>query len=231
MQTHTLTCICLVFAQVYSHPRKNLMTFSCMGKPLPPAVVRSQYRSVLSKIESGKLSVRRRSVLATVMKDRHVFRGGTSIDDEDDKERRRYYTDLIAECKDERVQTTTTSKKTQTRKKKKSVTRVNLVGRRVIMSADEFGGSENECYHGIVIGKGRYQQRGKTKNGFKVRWHDGDEDFWCAHTHAYIRIVNVETHTYMHAVHPHIYTHTCHQVIQRTHRLFDFRRGRRRRFC
>ena len=43
---------------------------------------------------------RRRSIISTVMKARHVFRGGTSIDD-DDKERREYYTKIIAECKNE----------------------------------------------------------------------------------------------------------------------------------
>ena len=63
-------------------------------------------------------------------------------------------------------------KKKSTRKRsKKSASRINLVGRRVVMSADEFGGSSNECYQGIVIGKGKYIHRsnGKTYNDFKVR--------------------------------------------------------------
>ena len=62
--------------------------------------------------------------------------------------------------------------------KKKSPAKIDLVGRRVIMSADMFGGSANQCYHGVVVHKCKYRQGGKTRNGFKVRWHNGDEDFW-----------------------------------------------------
>ena len=98
---HTLTH---ALEQVHGHPRSKLMTFTVMGDPLSPHILRRQYRVVLSKVESGELSSRARSILATVMKDRRVFRGGTSIDDKDDKERRQYYTDMIAECKAERAE-------------------------------------------------------------------------------------------------------------------------------
>ena len=73
---------------------------------------------------------------------------------------------------------THTGKNKKTTKKKKSPAKIDLVGRRVIMSADEFGGRADQCYHGVVVRKGKYRQRGKTCNGFKVRWHNGDEDFW-----------------------------------------------------
>ena len=99
-RVHTLTH---ALEQVHGHPRSNLMTFSSMGKPLSPHILRRQYRVVLSKVESGELSSRVRSILTTVMKDRRVFRGGTTIDDKDGKERRQYYIDMIAECKDERA--------------------------------------------------------------------------------------------------------------------------------
>ena len=68
---------------------------------------------VLAKIESGKLKVPVRSILDTVLKDRHVFRGGTSLDD--NTVRHKYYRDLIAECKSERAaKKMTTSKKSGT---------------------------------------------------------------------------------------------------------------------
>lgn len=156
------------------------MSFTCMSKPLPADVVLGQYRVVLTKIEDGDLPVSRRSVLSIIMKDRHVFRGGTSIDDKGDTERKRYYEDLIAECKSERQQTPPPVSPigSRPRRSRKTVARVELVGRRVIMSADVFGGDESECYHGIVVGKGRFPQHGKRYNGYKVKWHDGDEDYW-----------------------------------------------------
>ena len=145
---------------------------------------------VLGKIQSGELKLRHRSVLNTVMKDRHVFCGGTSIDDEGhtyyyscdtrmcyyythtdyvgDKESRLYYKDLIEECKSERSKAVTTKSKSKSTRKK-TVERVELVGRRVVMSADVFGGKDNECYHGLVVGKGRYKQKGKICNGYRVR--------------------------------------------------------------
>ena len=58
------------------------------------------------------------------------------------------------------------------------ITRINLLGRRVIMSADVFGGKEDECYHGIVVRKSKYRQNDKTKHGHAVKWHIGDVDFW-----------------------------------------------------
>ena len=60
------------------------MTFSYMRKPLPPSLVLNHYDIVLGKIQSGELMLRRRTVLNTVMTHRHVFRGGTSIDDKGD---------------------------------------------------------------------------------------------------------------------------------------------------
>lgn len=152
------------------------MTFTHMGKPVAPAVVRRQYRVILDKIQRGELNVRLRSILSTIMKTRHVFRGGTSIDN-DDKERRQYYTDLIAECKDEMSQTATTrTHQTSAVRTRKRV--INLLGRRVVMSADVFGGREDECYNGVVVRKTKYTQDGKTKNGYAVKWHDGDVDVW-----------------------------------------------------
>lgn len=61
---------------------------------------------------------------------------------------------------------------------RKSAKKINLIGRRVVMSADVFGGNANEVYHGVVARKGRYRQSGKTKHGYVVKWHDGDEDPW-----------------------------------------------------
>ena len=77
------------------------------------------------------------------------------------------------------------------------------MGRRVIMSADVFGGSADQCYHGVVISKGKYRQGGKTHNGFKVRWHVGDSDYWYVYTHT-------------------MYTHTTHNLpVQHTHTSFN----------
>ena len=90
----------LTLTQVYGHPRKDLMTFTCMSKPVPTRLLRLQYRVVLAKIESGKLKVSVRTILNTVLKHRHVFRGGTCIDD--NTGRHKYYEDLIATCKAER---------------------------------------------------------------------------------------------------------------------------------
>ena len=98
------------------------------------------------------------------MRDRHVFRGGTSVDD--DKERREYYINLIAICKEEREGATSTRKKRKRVVKKK---RIDLVGRRVVMSADVFGGSENQVYHGLIVRKARYSQRGNVKHGYAVK--------------------------------------------------------------
>ena len=178
------------------------MAFTCMKQPVPARLLRLQYRVVLAKIESGKLKVPVRSILDTVLKDRHVFRGGTSLDD--NTVRHKYYRDLIAECKSERAaKKMTTSKKSGT---KKRTQRVDLVGRRVLMCASVFGGDENEYYNGwytshvcvmlvtlntshfvmssyvmhkgMILRKGRYPEHGKTKTGYLVRWHDGDQDYW-----------------------------------------------------
>ena len=187
-------------AQVYGHPLKSLMTFTCGGKPLPPAFIKSQYLIVLDRVESGTLNTRLRSVLNIVMKDRHVFRGGTSVDDDND--RREYYTNLIQTCRSERDDTTDTvgnssssdqtTNNRRTRKKK-----IDLVGRRVIMSADVFGGSVNEVYHGVIARKKRYRQHGKVKNGFVVKWHDGDEDIWCECIIIHMYYVHM-THLHIH---------------------------------
>ena len=74
-----------------------------------------QYRLVLAKVQSGELSVRLKTVLNTVMKARHVFRGGTRIDDKREKERREYYKNLIDERITHRDRTTTTSTRGKTR--------------------------------------------------------------------------------------------------------------------
>ena len=60
---------------------------------------------------------------------------------------------------------------------KKVSKKVNLVGRRVIMSADVFGGNVNQCYHGQVICKSKYKQGDMTKNGYKVKWHTDEVDY------------------------------------------------------
>ena len=167
-------CVCTSL-QVYGHPR--LMSFTCMGNPISPVLLRAQYRVLLSKIESGELSVRLQSVITTVMKSRHVFRGGTSIDTDGDNERRRHYQDLISECIIELGETSAAalnkakrkSRKKGKKKKKDVVRKLDLAGRRVIMSADVFAGSELQCYHGIVVGTGRYQENGKTIKGYRVR--------------------------------------------------------------
>ena len=112
--THTTSHSPHALEQVHGHPRSNLMTFTVMGKPVSPRILRRQYRVVLSKVESGQLSTRVRTILATVMKDRRVFRGGTTINDKDDKDRLQYYTDMIAECKAERSSSTSTNGWTHT---------------------------------------------------------------------------------------------------------------------
>lgn len=78
------------------------MAFTCMGVPLNAQLLRQQYLVVLRKVEEGVLRVRERTVLETLMKKRHVFRGGTSLDSgENITNRRVYYTNLISECMDE----------------------------------------------------------------------------------------------------------------------------------
>ena len=74
---------------------------------------------------------------------------------------------------------TTRSKRDKTSRKKSSTAKkINLVGRRVLMCADMFGGKEDEYYNGLVVRKSRYTQRGKVRNGFQVKWHNGDVDYW-----------------------------------------------------
>lgn len=73
------------------------------------------------------------------------------------------------------------------------------------MSADVFRGSPDQCYHGVVISKGKYTQGGKTRNGFKVRWHDGDVDYWCVIAHT---LSNVYAHT-QHST----YTHRSYKEL------------------
>ena len=99
--THSHTSASLI--KVYGHPRKDLMTFTCMKKPVPTPLLRLQYRVILTKIESGMLKVPVRTVLDTVLKSRHVFRGGTAIDDDMQAMRKKYYKDMIAKCKAERA--------------------------------------------------------------------------------------------------------------------------------
>lgn len=88
-----------------------------------------------------------------------------------DEDRKQYYVDLIAECKQERAAHTTAAGAKSRKKRAASVAKkkIDLVGRRVIMSADVFRGNPDQCYHGVVISKGKYRQGGKTRNGFKVR--------------------------------------------------------------
>lgn len=60
------------------------------------------------------------------------------------------------------------------------VKKISLVGRRVMMEADVFGGNKDECYQGLVICKTMYRPRGSEKrcSGFKVKWHTGVVDCW-----------------------------------------------------
>ena len=64
-------------------------------------------------------------------------------------------------------------------------TKISLVGRRVIMEANAFGGKAEECYQGKVICTTKYRPRGsETKcSGFKVRWHTGEVDCWYEEPH------------------------------------------------
>ena len=163
-----LCLIVYIFLNPHPNPHRVVIYF-CM-------YIRRQYHLVLTKVQSGVLSVRLRSILSIVMKDRHVFRGGTSADDEGDKLRREYYTDLIEQRKIRRA----TAASTSVRRTRSSVgsKKIELVGRHVIMSADVFGGREDQCYYGRVLCKTKYKEAGQTKHGFKVKWHDGDVDCW-----------------------------------------------------
>ena len=185
-----------------------------MGKPLASELVMRQYSLVLAKVTSGQLDVRMQRLITRVMKHRHIFRDGTNVDKKGDADRKKYFVDLIAECKEEREKRASHTTITKSRKKTAASTvkkKIDLVGRRVIMSADEFGGSVNECYHGLVICKGKYRQGGKTYNGFKVRWHDGDTNYWCVYAHTLTR-TNITLNLHKH------FTFT-QQVIQRAYRL------------
>ena len=112
---------------------------------------------------------------------------------------------------------------------RKSVKKINLIGRRVVMSADVFGGKANEVYHGVVARKGRYIQSGKTKHGYFVKWHDGDEDMWyvynthshtCTHTHAHTCTrTHAHTHAHMHTL-MHTYTHMLTHAHTNTPRSY-----------
>ena len=116
-------------------------------------------------------------------------------------------TDLIAECKSERTSaaagetnptSTAAGRRTRTRTRRR---KIDLVGRRVIMSADVFGGNEAECYHGKIVGKSKYLLNGKTCNGFKVIWHDGDIDYRYTCTNIYECVYMsrcIPTHTHSH---------------------------------
>ena len=48
---------------------------------------------------------------------------------------------------------------------------------------------------GVILHKGRYTENGKVKNGFRVRWHVGDEDFWYDVTHITRHYNHTHTHT------------------------------------
>ena len=85
---------------------------------------------------------------------------------------------MISECKEERVNLTSTAKNKRKSKSKSICKRIDLVGRRIVMTADVFGGSANECYNGVVTRKSKYREKGKVRNGFQVNWHNGDVDFW-----------------------------------------------------
>ena len=133
-----------------------------------------QYRLVLTKVQSGVMSVQLRTILSIVMKDRHVFRGGTSVDAKGDTVRREYYVDLIEQRKARRTVSTLDKGARSSVITKK----IKLVGRHVIMSAEIFGGREDQYYHGRVLCKSKYKQEGKTKHGYKVKWHNDDVDYW-----------------------------------------------------
>ena len=169
-----------------------------MGDPLASELVMRQYRLVLAKVTSGQLDVRAHRLITRVMKHRHIFRGGTNVDKKGDKDRKKYFVSLIAECKKEREKRASHTTTTTTNSRKKTVAsaakkKTDLVGRRVIMSADVFGGSEDQCYHDLVICKGKYRQGDKTHNGFKVRWHDGDVNYWCVHANTLTRVCTHNT--------------------------------------
>ena len=124
--------------QVYGHPRSKLMTFSALGKPLSPHVLRRQYRLVLSRVQSGELTSRARTILTTVMRDRHVFRGGTSVDK---TKRKKYYEDLIAECKEERAKAAVACR-SRPRTRKRAAPRIDIVRP---MHSQTFKHTHNTC--------------------------------------------------------------------------------------
>ena len=64
--------------------------------------------------------------------------------------------------------------------KRVKANKINLVGRRVIMEAGDFGGKADECYQGLVISRTKFRPRGSENrcSGFKVKWHNGEVDCW-----------------------------------------------------
>ena len=54
----------------------------------------------------------------------------------------------------------------------------DIVGRRFEMSAELWGGNENSVYMGVVLGKKSYRQKGKKVDGYRVKWHTGEIDYY-----------------------------------------------------
>ncbi len=77
--------------------------------------------------------------------------------------------------------------------KRAKAKKISLVGRRVIMEADAFGGNADESYQGLVISKTNFRPRGSENrcSGFKVKWHNGDVDCWYDESHGHIINVHV----------------------------------------
>ncbi len=91
------------------------------------------------------------------------------MDAKGDKVCRKYYEEFIEKRQDLKRTSSANTTTARTQNPCRTQKKVKLVGRRVVMSADVFGGSPDRLYQGLVICVSKYKQGGKMKHGYKVK--------------------------------------------------------------
>ena len=153
---------------MYGVARKELIAFSSGGKKFSHEVILAAYLAMLDKLGPGgslhSYVTNKKTVLQSVMRDYHIFRGGREYKTGDDSVEK-YYRDLIEECVKERNESESTVVDT-------------LTGRRVSVRGDMWGLSNDEFYIGLIGEQVNYRRNGKRVKGYKVLWSDGVTEKW-----------------------------------------------------
>ena len=131
--------------KVYGVSRKDLIAFSSGGNKFSHDVVLASYLVLMKRLSSGgdlqSTVSTRRTILQSVMRDYHIFRGGQEYKTSGDSVKK-YYQDVIKVCREER-------EKNRQERIRRKITE-SLTGKRVSVSGDVWGLSSDVYYIGVI---------------------------------------------------------------------------------